>query len=221
MTITSSGLQTFCLRTLFGMSANSISMYKKDNSGVNLKPEPDSDVAPHNRVGYLTSNGIHQLLIGDKSACFYQRWSSSLNGRIRCLGIENEWVELPNMVDYWMQPSVASMNEALTGPLLECINPHFTRDFIDFFPYAHGLMKGLPKWCMPQAYKMRDSLIQNVKQWHAVARARYRESDVCEAEDRDPWWGCQVIRERQTYLGQIDNWDHDSIASSDFGLLWG
>lgn len=203
------------------MSVKAIEMYTKDNSGIKFRPEPDSNVAPHNRIDHLTHQGFHQFLAGKKLSCFYQRWSQSLDTRFQRLEIENKWLDSPSMVDFWMIPLVASMNEALTGPLLESLNPNFTQDFISYFPHVHSLMSGLAKWCIPQAYRKRDVLMANVRQWHAIARMRFRESDIFGDGDGDPWWGCEAIRERQKYLKTVDNWDDEAIAASDFGLLWG
>lgn len=70
-------------------------------------------------------------------------------------------------------------------------------------------------------YRLRDKLIQDVKQWHAIARVRFTETDINQDGDGDPWWGSACMRERQKILLNVDNWNHDAIASSDFGLLWG
>ncbi|KAK3173546.1 hypothetical protein OEA41_006876 [Lepraria neglecta] len=82
-------------------------------------------------------------------------------------------------------------------------------------------MKGLPILLLPKAYALRDSLLLDVKEWQAIARAGFNEHDIDEDGDSDPWWGSKSIRECQKFLGNVDNWDHDSVASSDFGLLWG
>ena len=196
-------------------------MYTKDNSGMHSKPEPDSNVQPHNRIDYLTHQGFHQFLAGSNLSRFYRRWSQSLDTRLQRLHIANEWVNISDIVDFWTVPLVASLNEALTGPLLECVNPNFARDLISYFPYAHRLMAGSAKWSMPQAYRKRDTLMANVRQWHAIARTRFREADISEDGDGDPWWGCEAMRDRQKYLGRVDNWDDEAIAASDFGLIWG
>lgn len=80
-----------------------------------------------------------------------------------------EWKDAPDIMDFWMPPLTASLNEALAGPLLECMNPQFTQDFIEFFPYVHSLMKGVPGWCIPRAIKLRDSLTRDVKRWQAIS----------------------------------------------------
>ncbi|TGO81091.1 hypothetical protein BPOR_1358g00010 [Botrytis porri] len=51
--------------------------------------------------------------------------------------------------------------------------------------------------------------------------AQYREIPYVDADgDADPWWGSRCIRERQQYLSKVDGWDYDSMAVSNFGLLW-
>ena len=78
-------------------------------------------------------------------------------------------------------------------------------------------MKGLPRWWIPEAYRLRDSLTKDVKQWHAIARAQFKDSDV-EEDGTDPWWGSALIRERQKLQVVVDNWDHDTTAAC---LFWG
>ena len=220
-TITTPGVQTFVLVRVFGMSMSAVNMYNQDDSGILPKPHPDSTVASRNRIDYLTHAGFHKLLAGEGLSNLYRRWLASFNNRLQKLSIGDEWIERPDIMDFWMPPLTASLNEAVAGPLLECINPNFTRDFLEFLPYVHGLMKGLPKWCIPRAFYLRENLIRDVKQWHAIARARFKPSDVHEDGDTDPWWGSACIRERQKILAAVDNWNYDIIASSDFGLLWG
>ncbi|KAI9876911.1 MAG: hypothetical protein M1830_005312 [Pleopsidium flavum] len=219
-TITTPGVTTFVLKTLFGMAPKARNMYTLDTSGILAKPKSDSHVAPHNRIDHLTHTSFHKHLLGDGLSKFYQRFSAALMRRFPSLNIQNEWTEFPDIMGFWMPPLTASMNEALAGPILECVNPNFTQDLLRYFPYIHNLMKGLPRWCIPEAYRLREKLIGDVKQWHAIARARFRETDIDE-DGGDQWWGSSFIRERQKILGKVDNWDYDSIASSDFGVLWG
>ena len=203
------------------MARKAVKMYSLDNSGIQAEPIRDSDVAPHNRIDYLTHTGFHKLLNGVHLPNFYRRWSSSFVRRLESLCIETEWREAPDIMHFWEGPLTASLNEAFAGPVLEKLNPNFTDNFNKFLPYVHGMMMGLPWWCMPKAHKLRNGLNEDVRQWHALARAEFKESDIAEDGDTDPWWGSTAIRERQKILGSIENWDHDSIAASDFGLLWG
>lgn len=219
--ITTPNVTTFVLKTLFGMDFKALNMYTVDTSGILPKPKPEANVAPHNRIDYLTHASFHKYMLGEGLPALYQRFSASFLGRLRSLKIQDDWTDFPDMMAFWMLPLTASMNEALVGPVLESMNPNFTRDLLKYYPYFQDLMIGFPRWYIPEAYRLRRNLIQDIKQWHAKARERFRETDIGEDGGADPWWGSAFVRERQKMLTKVDNWDCDSLASSDFGLLWG
>ena len=77
-----------------------------------------------------------------------------------------------------MDPLTASINEALAGTILECLTPNFTMDMLKYFPCIQSMMKGLPRWYILEAYRLRESLIRDINQWYAKARARFRETDI-------------------------------------------
>jgi hypothetical protein len=219
--ITSPNVQTFCLIRVFGMALEAVNMYNRDDSGILLKSEPESNVMPHNRIDHLTHVGFNKLLNGEHMTNLYLRWSKGFTRRLPSFGIGDDWMGCSDMADFWTPPLMASLNEAIAGPILECLNPKFNLDFYKFLPFAHRLLRGIPGWLLPGAYSLRASLNRDVFQWQAIARARFRDSDVDQDGDADPWWGSACIRERQKILLGVDNWDHDSTAASDFGLLWG
>lgn len=203
------------------MTPKAVDMYTLDTSGIEAKPQKDSRVASHNRIDHLTHASFHKHLLGDGLNDTYQQFATAFIRRLPLLNIQEEWNDFPDMMQFWMDPLTASMNEALAGNILECLNPNFTKDLLKYFHYSQGMMKGLPRWCIPEAYRLRDSLVQDVKQWHAIARARFKEEDIVKSGGADPWWGSAFMRERQNFQKEVDNWDHDAIASSDFGVLWG
>ena len=219
-TITTPGVTTFVLRTLFGMSAEAVNMYTKDDSGISHIPKPDSHVPFHNRIDHLTHVNFRKHLLGDGLPQFFQAFSSCLSARFLSLNISYEWKQYPDIMQFWLYPLTYSLNEALAGPILHCVSPNFTDNLLRYYPYVHPIMMSLPKWCIPESYRLRDSLIQDVRRWHAVARARFQESDIA-ADGTDPWWGSAFMRERQKIIGNVDNWDCNDMASSDFGIFWG
>ncbi|KAI9644636.1 hypothetical protein NHQ30_006660 [Ciborinia camelliae] len=220
-TITAPVHQAYVLKTIFGMNPKAVGSYILDDSGLNAKPHPQSDVAPHNRIDYLTHLGFMKLLAGDGLPKLYKRWSQEFSCRLQALNIDHEWVEHADIMKFWDIPLTASMNRAIAGPLLEAINPNFTEEFLEFLPYSDRLIRFFPRWLIPRAYSLRKKLLASVKTWHSIARSQFKDQYVDTDGDADPWWGSQCIRERQDYLSKVDNWDHDSIAVSDFGLLWG
>ena len=220
-TITTPGVTAFVLKTLFGMTPEAINMYTSDASGIHSKPVETSLVAPRNRVDHLTHASFHKHLLGEGLLRSYQRFSIALLGRLPSLNVQDGWTEFPDIMDFWLEPLTASMTEALVGNVLECLNPNFNKSLLRYMQYTQDLMKGLPRWWIPEAYRLRKSLIGDVKKWHALARTRFKESDVDEDGAADPWWGSAFIRERQKILREVDNWGADAIASSDFGIIWG
>lgn len=219
--ITDPGIQTFCLTRVFGMAQKSVEMYTKDDSGIELKNYPSSSVSSSNRIDLHTHANFLKLLNNSGLNELTKRWMKSFLSRLKKLSITSEWHEQADIMDFWMPILTASLNEAMTGSVLERINPNFSDDFVEFLPYVHGLMKRLPRWCIPRAFVLRESLQRDVKEWHAQARVLLRSSDNSQLSGSDPWFGLAAMRERQEILGAVDNWDHDAIASSDFALLWG
>lgn len=128
-TITTPNVHTFVLKSLFGISDKAIDMYTRDDSGILPKAEPDSTVAPHNRIDYLTHKGFHKLFAGEGLPGFYKRWSASFMLRLASIGLSNAWTDTADIVDFWMPPLTPALNEALAGPILERRNQDFTRDF--------------------------------------------------------------------------------------------
>lgn len=221
-TITSPTYVFFLLRYVFGMNANAAEIYNQDDSGINQTSNPRSKVAAHNRLDYFTHWSFGKYLSGnDHMIKLFNRFEKTFTNRLEALGIDEGWSQKTDIFEFWTAPLTASLIEASSGPLLECVNPNFTRDFNEFLPYIHPLIKGLPRWWIPRAYELRESLTRDVLQWQSIARARFHESDIDSDGDADPWWGSQFIRERQKFFSKVDDWDYDAIARSDLGLIWG
>ncbi|KAL9594370.1 MAG: hypothetical protein Q9219_007064 [cf. Caloplaca sp. 3 TL-2023] len=141
---TNPGVTTFVLKTLFGMSIHAVNMYDLDDSGIHAVPKPGSHVASNNRVDYLTHANFRKHLLGKGLSKIYQGFTISLMRRLPSLGVRDEWSEYPDLVDFWLPPMTSAMNEALAGPIIECINPRFAEDLLEYYPYLHSLLKGVP-----------------------------------------------------------------------------
>ena len=144
-------------------------------------PESGDETAPHNRIDHLTYTSFHKHFLGDGLPRLYQTFSITLTDRLSTLVTEDEWIEHQDIMEFWLEPLTASINEALVGKILESVNPSFTKELLCYFPYIQDMMKGLPRWYIPEAYRLRDKLIADVKRWHAIARRCFRDIDI-EAE---------------------------------------
>lgn len=202
------------------MPAKALKMYALDTSGLLAEPHADSDVAPHNRVDYLTHVSMVKMLSGDGLRRFYKRWATGFLERLQSLDIGEEWVQMADLVSFWDENFSPAVTEAITGPILRRVNPNFIHDLYRYDHAIPDLSRGLPRWMIPKAYAVRDSLLRDIKEWHAIARAQFRESDIGDDADADPWWGSEFIRGRQKIFAGIDNFDYDAYASSDLGFIW-
>ena len=204
------------------MPTKAIEIYEQDNTGTASTPNPGSRyVAPHNRVDRLTHVGFHKHLVGPGLPGLFSRWACNFQRRAQELRIGPDWQEESDIWRFWGLHLLAALNEALAGPLLVILNPQFNILFLEFLSSAPIMMRGLPQQFHLRICSVRDELVHAVKQWHAVARAKFKPTDVDTHDDTDPWWGSAFLRERQKYLLAIDNWDESAVAASDFGLFWG
>jgi len=72
---------------------------------------------------------------------------------------------------------------------------------------------------MGKAHRIRRRAIEAVKTWQQHARDHFTEAAVDENGD-DEFWGSGFFRERHDMFLNMDGFDHDAIASSDFGAIW-
>ncbi|KAF4633640.1 hypothetical protein G7Y89_g4481 [Cudoniella acicularis] len=219
-TITSLIHQVFCLKTVFGASPKMLRSFIRDDSGCHAIPHPESNVPAHERIDHFTHVGFIRAFGGDGLSNLYMRWYSNLSKHLENLPIREEWVEFPDIMDFWMAPLTSSLVEALAGPILESLNPNFTRDLLQFFNYIQPLFKRLTWWSLLRAYKLRNSLIKDVEKWQELARAGYTEKEN-DNGDWDPWWGSRLFRDRQSFHSKLSNWDFKAIAISDLATIWG
>lgn len=218
--MTGTPVQLFCLKNLFGMPPNALEMYASDNSGLNAQPRPESLVAPHNRVDHRTHVSLVKFMSGKGLLGFYTRFTNLFTDHLRHLDVGEDWVEMSDFMVFFEEGFGSAATEAICGPILRRVNPKFMQDLSKYDLGIPGLSKGLPIWMIPKAYAIRDELLDNIKQWHAVARAQFTDSSVDADGDFDPYWGSGFIRSRQDMFASIDNFDYDAYAASDLGLIW-
>ena len=97
--------------------------------------------------------------------------------------IGNEWVELPDLNDFWRSQIVDAAIKALFGTHFLRLNPGFPNDFWTYIADISTLMMGLPRWVTPKAYADRDRVLAPLKQWHEYAEAH---SDYTKTGPNDP-----------------------------------
>ncbi len=198
-------------------------MYESDDSGLGAEPISSSHVAPNNRIDYRTHAGLIKFTNGKGLESFYERWATGYRARLRSLNMGDEWVEMPDFMAFFSDHFGSALIESICGPALLRLNPHFAQDFSRYDLAMPGLLKGLPRWMIPQAYHARDKLLSSIKQWHDFARSNFEVSLIDQNGDTDPYWGSAFIRERQGPNGifmTVDKFNRDARAASDLGFIW-
>ncbi|KAH8706987.1 cytochrome P450 [Phaeosphaeriaceae sp. PMI808] len=208
------------LRYLFGMQEKAIKTYTADDSGPYRKPHPNSRVAPGSRIDFLTHDSLLRGLTGAAMTPTFQRVQKIFDRNLAEENIGQEWIEMPDLLTFFRKTLGRAVLEAHFGPSLLRINPGFIDDMWLFDEAVPGLAKRLPRFVIPDAYRVRDRLLMQIHNWYQYARQNFREDSVYADRDGDPFWGSAMSRERQKLLLSIDGQDDASVASTDLGLMW-
>lgn len=217
-------IYTIALETLFGMKAAARTVYAADNSGPFRKPHPQSNVAPHNRVDFLTHDSLIRGLMGVGLLPAFNRYQKNFTKHLKSTVDQHiqssDWTSMPDLQQFFRDNLGQSVVESFFGPLLLKVNPTFMEDLWEFDDATPLLSKRLPRWLIPRAYHVRDSLLRQIQAWYRHARLQFKESLIYPDGNGDPFWGSAMMRERQEFLLAADGQDDESLASPDLGLIW-
>jgi hypothetical protein len=217
---TSAAMYYFVLTRLFGMPRKAALRITKDNSGSAPQPHPGTHIEPHNRVDFLVYHNLLYWLSGPGFQPFFDRFQVNISRRLTSLSIDTEWT---SQADFWelvtleMSPAIV---EAMCGPRLMSQNPEFCRTFFEYASAVPKLAMGVPKLMNRSGCRARNSLLRDIKAWHTWAREHFDEVSVSADGDYDPCWGAKFMRGRQRFFLQIDDFDHDALASEDLGAIY-
>ena len=176
------------LKHCFGMSQKAVNTYINDNSGSQHKPTLGSNVRTQGRVSYQTHESLLKGLLGSGLAPttdrFEREWTESLSSsNIGC-----EWQYLPDLLEFFENYLGSAVLKAFLGQELLSRNPSFVHELWTYDKVVMSLAKRLPRFCMPEAYALRDRLLLSIKRWHQFARASSPESNQAPDEDSDQYW---------------------------------
>ncbi|MCJ1420221.1 hypothetical protein MMC32_006578 [Xylographa parallela] len=213
-------IHLFFLKNLFGMPQKAIDIYAVDNSGIKAQPLPGSNVLPHYRIHHLTHTSMLKFMGGTGLAKWYERWTTIFLEHLQSLNIGDDWVEIPDLMDFFSEQFGSAVLESMCGPLLREINPAFMQDLKKYHYEQPKRSKCFPEWMIPQTYAIRRKILSNIKEWHTRARSQAKQNVVVKEVESDRLWGSGFMKNRQAVFEGIKEFDHDAYASSDLGLIW-
>ncbi|KAI8954547.1 cytochrome P450 [Xylaria longipes] len=220
--LTSKTAALFSLKYLLNTPPSSISFYDADNSGMATTPARGSTVEHVNRIHFHQARTAQRFLSSQHLLSLSQRYADTLNRNLQGLDKchNGNWVEYNDLYHFLQVQVARAAIETLMGSKILEMNPDLIEDFWRFDTNVPNFLRCFPRWMIPSAYRARERLIANIKQWHAYAHAN---TDCSKVEDDDPEWepyfGSKLIRARQSYSVKMKPMNADARASEDLGLL--
>ncbi|KAL9608752.1 MAG: hypothetical protein Q9167_006424 [Letrouitia subvulpina] len=192
-----------------------------DNSGINAEPNPDSNVKPKYRLNYFQVKAAHKHLNGVGLAQMTKHFLKVLRRRVEESPIGDQWTEMPDLFAFLQHEVFSAAVEALAGKFLLGQYSGFVDDFWEFDRSVPTLIKKLPRWLSPRPYRVRQRLLDAIKNWHKLAREHSDFTKVGpEDPEWDPYWGSKLMRARQDYSKGMHFMNEDALAAEDLGLIF-
>ncbi|KAL9123060.1 MAG: hypothetical protein Q9187_000387 [Circinaria calcarea] len=209
------------MENMFGTPSGAVNLYRADDSGIAPKPLPGTEVRPEHRIYYHQHLAAHKYLSGRPLQQMTERFMAILSRDLDGDGrITHDWKALPDLYTFWQNRVFRSATEALFGPHLLSLNPTFTEEFWMYISATPTLLKGLPRWMIPSAYRARDRVLESIKKWHRFAREHsdYTKTGPDDVE-WDEYWGSKYLKVRQNFGRAMDAMNDNALAAEDLALM--
>ena len=210
------------MQNMFGTPRRAAHIYKNDNSGIGPKPAAGTQVKHEDRIFYHQHQAAHKYLSGKLLDGLTERFMRFLDEELASNGQidDEEWSELPDLCVFARDLIFTAATKSLFGPYLLSLNPGFAEDFWQYVDAMPMLLKGVPRWMNPRAYKARDRVLDEIRKWHRFARQQSDVSPVGPNDaDWDDYWGSKYLRVRQSFGQAIEGMDDEALAAEDLALL--
>lgn len=202
-------------------------VYARDNTGVFGSPvEGSNHVGAKDRYWYIGHELLHAGLQGPDLDTLPARFLENLEAELKGLEIGDEWVEFEDFYQIVRRTCFKASTTALCGPHIFKLTPNIfklTPNFADLFwefdANVVRLFKGIPRWVIPNSYRVRDRYVKAVKKWNLFTKENA--GDGCKDEEWEEFYGTKLMRDRAREFGRIDGMNEDGMASENAGMLWG
>ncbi|KAJ9260157.1 hypothetical protein DTO212C5_8537 [Paecilomyces variotii] len=216
--------QVQILVNAFGLPQEDGDVLLKDDTGINAQPHPNSTmtVAEH-RIFYLHHHTFATCLTGSSLDALAKQLVQTLSDQFSNCDIGYDtWTELPDIYTSFIRKKVFhAAITALCGTHILEIIPTLDEDFWAFDHAMPDLFQEMPRFLVPDAYRSRDRMKQNIMKWHDFANRHY---DVTRAEEDEQEWeeffGSRVMRIRQKIFHRTPL-TPEGYAADDLGMIWG
>lgn len=213
---------SMALRKMFGVSATTAKYWDDDDSGTAAQPRKGSSVLAQNRVHFWSAYTAQTFLSGTHLQALNQRFILTLGDQLQATGIQDEWVEFPDLYAFVQSVVGRSAIETLMGPRLLHMNPDLLDDYRIFDSHLLKFLFGWRRWMVRVAYEARDRVRDAMELWHSEAHEKAG-MNVEKTADEDPefdeYFGSKWIRARQNAMMKMELGSQDR-ASTDVALMF-
>ena len=213
---------TLAMKNVFGTPPDVLPLYENDDSGNLIKPMLGSKTPVEHRIRYFHNRAARRYMAGENGIRAGEGYLQILSRNLSAnTSVRDEWIEAADLWLFIQDLVFPASTESICGSAILALNPTLTEDFWAFEKNIPTLLKQLPRWLAPGAYRSRDKMLGIIKRWHAYANERTDFNKVgSEDPEWDPYLGLKYMRERQRFLHNIDTMDADGRASEDLGFLF-
>lgn len=206
--------------TMCKMPKDALAFWMADDSGMLVRPHPDSNVPAHLRVDYMTHDSVAKLLtgVGLKPSC--DRFTRNLSQRLLAnTSVSSEWVDHPDLFQFFQYELFPAAVEAMWGNGIFSVNPDFLKDMWAFSRGLPYLAKGYPRWLVPSAYRARDKCLESVKRWHRTISPILK-TPARGMEQWTPEYGAEFVKYRHHMWSRMPRMGTEAVAGEDLGMIW-
>ncbi|KAK2839356.1 hypothetical protein FQN49_006220 [Arthroderma sp. PD_2] len=209
-------------RNVFNLSKRAADILKADNSGSARQPLPGSTVPPEKRILRMQHENTFSLLASKSGInVFISQSTNFLEKLIITNGVEDQWVEFPDLFSFIQDLTSKAIINALCGPRLIEKNPGFIESFWTFDLNVHYLNIGILTSFKTDAYNARDQCIQAIIEWKKAAIQDSKNTIYPNSMLWDDIWGLKVMRDRDEMYSRFPEFSDDTTrAGSDLGIIW-
>lgn len=208
------------MQLLFNLPSPDADFYKADDSGIGHTSLPGTSVKPENRINFARHHSSVRYLAGPHLKGMTLRFVTQFCRQIKeRQDVQYQWVAFPDFAN-WMQTELFQASTyALCGPNILSLTPSLNDDFWSFIALLPFYLRGLPRWWNPEAYALREKVLEGIKRWHSHA---YEHSGLAKDDDDvwDPQWGAKIMKVRYTYADKMEPMSYDARASEDLALIF-
>ena len=154
----------------FGSPQRTVRFYDDDNSGMKMVPHSSSNVREEDRTHHIVHVQVIKYLSGNGLKPMTQRFMENMGRQIFTSGVDSEWLEMDNLFGFCQVKLLEASLDAMFGPYLTALNPNFVDDYWKFDQSTAYLLKGFPKWIVPQSWKARQRWLDSLKKYNAYAK---------------------------------------------------